>query len=229
MAKSFYETIIASGGFAGESFDVAAGPANTAVIDVLLSVGDGILTEDAPVSLVVSGALGAARELDLTNCEQDGRFFFLSARASDISTNNLTIMVTTDINGMGPTSGLTISESQDYLLVHESGGMWRAYQQKLTQGADSQVFRGTFSGANWAAGTANQITIVQTGAAGAGEIGPHSLGVAGSYTVNVVRDSDDEMVDVGVIIDDVTGNVTLTKTGLGADFAGRIMIVGTAT
>jgi hypothetical protein len=229
MAKSFYETIIASGGFAGESFDVAAGPANTAVVDVLLSAGDGILTEDAPVSLVVTGALGAARELDLTNCEQDGRFFYLSVRASDITTNSLTLMVTTDINGMGPTSGLTISEAQDYLLVHESSGTWRAYQQKLTQGADSQVYRATFSAGDWAAGTANQITFVQTGAPGAGEVGPHSLGISSSYTVNVYRDSDDEAVDVGVIVDGGTGNVTLTKTGLGADFAGRVMIVGTAT
>lgn len=228
MAKSFFETIIASGGFAGENFDVAAGPANTAVIDTLLGVGDGTLTEDAPVSMVSTGALNAPRTLDISGIENDGRFFFLSVRNSDITTNSLSVISTTDINGNGPTAGLVINEARDYLFVHESGGTWRAYQQKLSQGEDSQVFRATFAGADWTAGVANQIVIVQTGAAGAGEIGPHGLGIAGSYTVAVFRDSDDELVDVGVVVDDITGNVTLTKTGLGANFNGRVIIIGTA-
>jgi hypothetical protein len=226
MAKSFFETIIASGGFAGESFDVAAGPANTGVIDVLLSAGAGALTEDAPVSLVSTGALTAARVLTITAVEQAGRYFFLSVRNSDIATFSLTVTATTDINGGG--ASLVLNEARDYLFVHETGGTWRAYQQKLSQGADSQVFRATFAGAVWAAGTANQIEIIQTGAPGAGEIGPHGTAIASSYTVNVYRDSDDEQVDVGVIVDGGTGNITLTKSGLGADFAGRVMVVGTA-
>lgn len=225
MAKSFFETIIASGGFAGESYDLSSGPL-AGVVTGDITAADAALGEDAPVSVVVGGTLNAARELDLTGVEQDGRFIFLSVRASDITTNSLTLMVTTDINGMGPTSGLTITEAQDYLLVHETGGTWRAYQQKLSQGADSQVYRATFAAGDW---VSNAITIVQMGAPGAGEIGPHSLGIASSYTVNVYRDSDDEAVDVGVVVDGGTGNVTLTKSGLGPSFDGRIMIVGTAT
>jgi len=223
MAKSFYETIICSGGFAGEVFDVAAGGANTDVIDVLLSVGDGILTENAPINMISTGALGAARDLDITGIEQDGRIFYLSARNSDITTNDLTVTATTDINGGGAT--LTISVATDYLFVHESGGTWRAYIQSQT--AASGIFRTTFAAAVWAAGTANRIDVIQTGAAGAGEVGPHGLAIASSYLVQVYRDSDDELVDVGIVADGGTGDITLSKTGLGADFAGRVIVAGT--
>jgi hypothetical protein len=227
MAKSFFETIIASGGFAGENFDVAAGPANTGVIDVLLSVGNGVLTEDAPISMISTGALGATRDLSLVNIEQDGRIFFLSVRNSDITTNSLTVTATTEVNGSTATNPFTISVATDYIFVHETGGTWRAYQQKQSQGADSQVFRATFSAANWSGGTANQITILQTGAPAAGQIGPHALSIASSYAVMVFRDSDDELVDVGVVVATGTGNITLTKAGLGADFAGRVIVIGT--
>lgn len=37
MPKEFFETIIASGGFAGQSYGINAGPLNTDVIDTLLS------------------------------------------------------------------------------------------------------------------------------------------------------------------------------------------------
>ena len=58
MAKMNYEHVFSSAGFSGESFDIAQGPANTGVIDVLLSVGNGALTEDAPHALVSTGVLG---------------------------------------------------------------------------------------------------------------------------------------------------------------------------
>jgi len=109
MAKSFYEAIIASGGFAGEVFDVAAGAANTDIIDVLLSAGDGALTQNAPINLISTGALGATRDLDITAAEDDGRVFFLSVRNSDITTNDLPITATTDINLVAP-AGLPFSQ-----------------------------------------------------------------------------------------------------------------------
>jgi len=223
MAKSFYEAIIASGGFAGEVFDVAAGAANTDIIDVLLSAGDGALTQNAPINLISTGALGATRDLDITAAEDDGRVFFLSVRNSDITTNDLTITATTDINGGGTT--LTVSEAVDYLFVHESGGTWRAYVQSMMAGAN--IFRGTIAGTEWGAGTNNRITIIQTGAPGAGEIGPHGLAIASSYLVQFYRDSDDQLVDLGIEVDGGTGDITLRKTGLAANSAGRVIVAGT--
>jgi hypothetical protein len=231
MSKNFFETIIASGGFAGESFDMAQGPANTDVIDLLLTdagagpTGTATLQENAPVNLYSTGALGAAKNLDLSGIEQNGRFFFLSVRNSDLSTNNLTITATTDINGGG--SSLVINTAVDYVFVHETGGNWRAYQQRLSTAATAAVFRATFAGADWSSGTANEITIIQTGAPAAGEIGPHALDIASSYDVTVFNDADDEQVDVGVVVNPSTGDVTLTKTGLGTNFAGRVLVLGT--
>lgn len=228
--KSFYEAIIAEGGFAGQVFDVTQGdagsfPDNTDIIDVLLSVGNGVLTGNAPVNIISTGALGGARSLTITATEQNGRFFFLSVRNSDITTNNLTVIASSDINGGG--ASFVINAARDYLFVHETGGVWRAYEQKFNLSGFARVFRATFSAGTWSAGTANRITIVRTGAPAAGEIGPHGLALASSYVVQVYRDSDNQLVDTGVIVNGGTGNITLTKTGLGANFAGRVIVVGT--
>ena len=228
--KSFYEAIIAEGGFAGQVFDVAQGdagsfPENLDIIDVLLSVGNGALTGNAPINMISTGTLGAPRTLNITATEQNGRVFFLSVRNTDITTNNLTVTATTDINGGG--ASFVISAARDFLFVHESGGTWRAYEQKLNLSNFARVFRATFTALTWSAGTVNQITIIQTGAPAAGQIGPHGLAVASSYVVQVYRDSDNRLVDTGVIVNGGTGNITLTKTGLGVDFAGRVIVVGT--
>lgn len=232
MAKTFYEAIIGQGGFAGQVFDIAQGPAETQVLDVLLSASGGtnasMLEIDAPVNLISTGALGGARELDITGIEQEGRFFFLSARNSDITTNNLTITATTDINGGG--ASLVISAASDYIFIHESGGTWRAYQQQLSVPSVACVFRADFSAADWDAGaTANSITVVQSGVPGAGEIGPHACAIASSYVVQVFRDSDDRQVGIPVLVNPTTGDITLRKFGLGPDFDGRVIIVGIST
>jgi len=231
MSKTFYEAIIAQGGFAGQVFDVAAGPANTDVIDALLSASDGVLTENAPVNMISTGALSAGAgtdgivDLDITALEQEGRWFWLSVRNSDIGTISLTVTSTTDINGGGAT--LTISSAQDLLFVHESGGTWRAYRQELsTAPTNAKIFRDTFAASDWSGGPTNSITVIQTGAPGAGEIGPHGLAIASSYAVQVYRDSDDELVDLGTVVDGGTGDITLTKTGLGTNFDGRVIVVG---
>ena len=78
MTKSFFETLLVSGGFAGENFDIAVGPANTRVIDVVLSAGNGVLQIESPLTLRSTGALAVTRTLDLSSVEQDGRMLFLS-------------------------------------------------------------------------------------------------------------------------------------------------------
>src|SRR5882672_4348123 len=121
--KTFYEAIIAQGGFAGQVFDVAQGPTNLDIISVLLSVGNGAITGNAPINMISTGVLGAARSLNITATEQNGRMFFLSVRNTDVTTNNLTVVATTDINGFGP--NFVISSQRDFLFVHETGGTWR--------------------------------------------------------------------------------------------------------
>lgn len=228
--KHFYEAIIAEGGFAGQVWDVTQGaggsfPGNTDIQDVLLDVGNGALTGNAAINLISTGALGAARMLNITATEQNGRVFFLSVRNTDITTNNLTVVATTDINGFG--ASFVISTKSDWLFVHETGGTWRAYQQVENSANFARAFRTTFTALDWSAGTANRITIIQTGAPAAGQIGPHGLAIASSYVVQVYRDSDNQLVDTGVVVAPVTGNITLSKTGLGANFAGRVIVVGT--
>lgn len=221
--KTFYESIIAQGGFAGQVFDIAAGPANTDVIDTLLSVGDGAITGNAPVNIISTGALGAARALDISGAEQNGRFFFLSVRNNDLASNNLTIAASTSING---SATLVLAAAADYVFVHESGGVWKAYYQRTSASTSNSVFRGTFLAAAWTAGVANEITIIESGVPGAGQIGPHGLGVASSFVIQVFRDSDDSLVDTGAIVDPATGNVTLTKSGLSTAFNGRVILIG---
>lgn len=228
--KSFYEAIIAEGGFAGQVFDVTQGdagsfPDNTDIIDVLLNVGNGILTGNAPVNIISTGAFGAPRSLTITATEQNGRFFFLSVRNSDITTNNLTVIASSDINGGG--ASFVIASARDFIFVHETGGVWRAYEQKQNLSNFARVFRVTFAALTWSAGTNNRITVIRTGAPAAGQVGPHGLALASSYVVQVYRDSDNQLVDTGVVVDPVTGNITLSKTGLGQNFAGRIIVVGT--
>jgi len=233
MAKSFFETILARGGLAGESFDIAAGPADTGIIDVLLSAGDGVLTVDAPIMLTSTGALGATRDLDITALEIDdagvdigGRIFFLSVQNSDIAINDLTISPTVSVNGSTATAPFTISEASDWIFVHTSGGLWRAYRQSTTVAQAAMIFRADFAAADWAAGTANQIGIPQSGVAGAGEVGPHGLGVSTSYVVQVYRDANDRLVNLSVEVDSGTGDITLIKAPAAPAEDGRVIIVG---
>jgi len=235
MAKLNYEHVFSSAGFSGEQFDIAAGPADTGIIDVLLGVGDGALTEDAPHVLTSTGVLGGARTLDLTGLESesaakggqalDGRFFYLSVQNTDILTNSITVSGGATINGNG---NFVISTEGDYLFHHVSGGVWRCNILPRPSEKLATLARISFTSADWAAGTEDMIKIVQTGAAGAGEVGPHDITASGSYIVQVINEdlTPDEQVDVEIQYAS-NGDITLRKARKAPDFNGVAIIVGT--
>jgi len=232
MAKLMYEHVFAAGGFSGESFDIAVGPANTGLIDVLLSAGDGALTDNAPHALVSTGALTAARALDISGMETEGaggggqalngRFFYLSVQNTDIETNPITISSSTSINGVGT---LVIDNVGDYLFTHLSGGVWRANFLPSTVPDTASMVRVTFAAADW---VGNAITILRTGTPGAGQVGPHDLAAYNSYLVQIINtdQTPDEMVDVELQFAG-SGNITMRKAPRAAAFAGIAVISGT--
>lgn len=232
MTKQFFETIIASGGLAGENFDVAVGPANTGVIDVLLSVGNGALTDNAPLVMRSTGPLGAAqRVLDISAMEQDGRIFILNVENTDISpaTNELIITPSVTVNG---TAAFAIDEPSHWFFVHTSGGVWFAFRMfteddKVVEAA--RLVRISFALTTWANGTADELKILRTGAASApaGEIGPHKMDIADTYIVQVYdKTGTPELVNVEVTVDSATGNIFLKKAPLAGDFNGEVIIIG---
>lgn len=239
MAIVQYASMLLAGGISGESFDIAQGPADTGIIDVLLSVGDGVLTEDAPLVLVSTGALGGARILDLKGSESEsaakgsmalkGRMFYLSVQNSDIATNNITIKTTTVGGTINGAADLVVSTAGDYMLHHVAAGVWRVNLLPRPAEAHASIARVTFSAADWDAGaTKNSITILQTGAPAAGQVGPHSVKISGSYVVDVINTdmTPDEKVEVETQFDAATGNITLKKAPKAADFAGVAVIIG---
>lgn len=231
MAKMNYEHVFSSAGFSGESFDIAQGPENTGVIDVLLSVGNGALTEDAPHALVSTGVLGAARSLDLTGMEAetlangraalDGRFFYLSIQNSDISTNHLTVSGGSTINGEAT---FVISTTGDYLFHHISGGVWRCNVLPTPGESIASYKRIAFATTDW---VNNKIVVKQSAPVGAGEVGPHGLTPYDGYVFTVLNTSltPNEYVDVEVH-QAMNGDLTLVKAAKAPAFNGAIMIVG---
>ena len=235
MAKMFYEHVLAAGGFSGESFDIAAGPANTGLIDVLLGVGDGALTADAPHALVSTGALGGARTLSLAGMEVEsaaegsqalrGRFFYLSIQNSDVSvTNTITVSGSTSINDLAT---FVIDQQADYLFHHLAGGLWRVnpLPRPGMPGA-ANMERVTFLTTDW---VGNAITILQTGTPGAGQVGPHMLAAYDGYLIQVLNTSasPNEYVDVE-IQQSANGDIKLLKAPRAPAFNGTVMIAGTA-
>lgn len=233
MAIFNYSTIF-SQGLAANSFDIAQGPANTDIIDVLLSVGAGVLTSDAPFVLVSTGALGGARTLDISALESEsstlgaqalpGRFFYLSVQNSDISTNNITVNSSSTING---SATFVIASTGDYMFYHVASGVWRVNQLPRPEEPLATIIRLPFASTKWDEGaTKNQIKIIPSGTPGTGEIGPHGLQVYGSYVVQVINTDFtlDEKVNVEIQFDS-SGNIYLKKGG-GQDFSGVVIIVG---
>jgi hypothetical protein len=230
MAQRIYEHVASAAGFSGESFDIGTGTANAEIIDVLLSVGDGILTCDAPLVLVSTGVLGGARALDISALEAElagdggaslnGRFFFLSVQNSDIATNNITVSASGTINGATE----LIASQGDYLFWHVGAGVWICNILPRSGEGLATVKRVSFAGTKW---VNNEIKILQSGVPGAGEVGPHSLTPFNSYVVYVVNT--DLSPDEGVIVEtafDTNGDITLKKAAKAPAFAGIAVIVG---
>ena len=211
------------------------GSADTDIQDVLLSVGAGALTEDAPHVIVSSGALGAARQLDISAMEVesaalgsmplDGRFFYLSVQNSDILTNNLTVVSSSTINGA---ASLVISSEGDYMFHHVSGGVWLVNILPRPSEKLATLARVDFLDSDWAAGTANQIKVIQTGTPGAGEVGPHLISAADTYLIQVFNTDlgTNEIVDAEIQVDS-NGDILIYKAGLGQAFNGTVVISGT--
>jgi len=234
MAVMNYSTIFASAGFAGESFDICQGPANTGVIDVLLSVGNGQLQEGTPHVLISTGALGAARILTLDAMEVEtianggqalnGRFFYLSVQNSDITSNSLTVSGSTSINGQ-PT--FVIDNAGDFIFHFVSAGVWRV-NSLPTPGQEAAVFRRIpFFTTDW---VNNQITCIAAGPTptpGTGEVGPHNMTIHDGYLVQILNQSltPHEYVDVE-IHQAVNGDITIVKAPLAPAFDGTFLLSG---
>ena len=232
MAKLMYEHVFAAGGFSGESFDIAQGPANTGVINVLLSAGDGALTDQAPHVLVSTGALTAPRALDISGMETEsanggsqalkGRFFYLSVLNTNIVTNNITITSSGTINGE---ASLVIDFEGDYLFHHVAGGVWRVNVLPRTVPDTASLIRLVIASGDW---TNNSVKVLATGTPGVGEIGPHGLAAYNSYLVQVINtdQTPDEMVDVELQFA-ASGDITLRKAPKAPAFNGVVVISGT--
>jgi hypothetical protein len=230
-----YEAVTASAGVTA----TFSSNVDTAIQDVLLSAGNGALTQDTPMVLISTGALGAARELILDAMEVEtsdrgsqalnGRFFTLSVQNSDISTNNLTVTGSASVNGNA--GGLVIGSAGDYLFQHVSDGVWRANVLPNPAESHATISRVSFNAIDWDAGSdKNTIVIPASGSLGVGEAGPHGLSVFASYVVQVVNKdlTPDELVDVEIQFN-ANGSITLKKAAKAPDFNGVAIIISSLT
>ena len=170
MAKLNYEHVFASAGFSGEQFDIAQGPADSGIIDTLLSAGDGHLTEDAPHVLTSTGDLGANRVLVISGLEAesaarggqalDGRFFYLSVQNTDILSHSLTVSGSSTVNG---DATFVIKTEGDYLFHHVTGGVWRVNILPRPSEKLATLARVNFTAADWALGVKDAIVVLQHG------------------------------------------------------------------
>lgn len=75
----------------------------------------------------------------------------------------------------------------------------------------------------------NQITVINTGPLSPGIIGEHHLGNNRVFHVSVFRDDGTPVfpkIDIEILINIPSGTITIRKTGLGAPFAGRLIVSG---
>lgn len=84
-----------------------------------------------------------------------------------------------------------------------------------------------FAASDWMAGVQNEITIVQSGVPGAGQLGPHNFPIGRAYHISIFRQDGPPVltgVDVEVKINLTSGDITIKKAGLGQPFPGRVII-----
>lgn len=85
----------------------------------------------------------------------------------------------------------------------------------------------TFAAVDWSAGTPNQIQVVNSGPLGPGIIGAHMKGTNRTFHIAVFRDDNTPvfpMVDIELLVNIPSGQITIRKAPLGAAFAGRVII-----
>lgn len=85
----------------------------------------------------------------------------------------------------------------------------------------------SFEAADWDAGTPNAIEIVQAGALGPGQIGPHGFLVGKSYHISVFKADGSPLivgVDVEFEISLTTGQIRLKKSGKVIPYGGRVIV-----
>lgn len=217
---------------------VADGSVDTKLIDVLLKSGNGVLTVDCPLTLKSTGALGGARTLSIAALEVEsvaqgsqplnGRPLIVSVRNSDISAvNSITVSSSATINGA---ASFVASKAGDYIFWHEEAGAWRVNVLSNPQEPHATIAEIPFTAADWNAGVLNQIKVLQTGVAATGEVGPHNLKVAQSYSVSVTNidlSPRAEIEDVEVQFDkSPNGDVYLLKAQKAKPFNGIVTIIG---
>lgn len=211
------------------------GSADVAIQDVLLKDGSGALTADAPLVLYSTGAFGGARQLDISALEKEsalqggedlrGRFFMLSIENTDIATNNLTIVATGNVNNA---ASMVISSMGEYMFYFLGDLGWHAVIMPTPADALATIKRVSFADFKWDEGaTKDTIKVLQTGAPGNGEVGPHGLTAASTYSVEVwnMDLAYPEIVDIEVQCD-ASGNITLKKAAKAKDFNGVVVIIG---
>lgn len=82
----------------------------------------------------------------------------------------------------------------------------------------------TFTAGDW---VNNQLQIVDSGPLGPGIIGAHGKGHNRTFHISVFRDEMTPifpMIDIELLVNIPTGQITIRKTGLGAPFPGRVII-----
>lgn len=85
----------------------------------------------------------------------------------------------------------------------------------------------TFTIADWSAGINNQLQIINTGPLLPGIIGAHNKGNNRTFHIAVFKDDSTPvfpMVDIELLVNIPTGQITIRKTSLGAPFNGRVII-----
>jgi hypothetical protein len=190
------------------------------------------MTEDTPQVLISTGALGSPSLLDLTGAEAEvagnggvalkGRVIFLSIRNTDILTNSIQIISSATINGQ---ASFKVATEGDYILIHEQSGAWRINILPRPAENAAVMKRVDFVQADW---VSNKITCIQTGVAGAGQIGPHDITVASSYVVQIVNTSLTPDEQVGLQVQFATnGDITIAKAAKAPTFNGTLLVIGT--
>lgn len=237
------ETVVNDTPAGASTFDGSSDPKiQSVLLKNLAPLAEAVLTEDAPLCLVSSGALGADRILNFSGMEVEtaarggqplnGRFIYLSVQNSDVNNSGTGYKLT--LKGSGTVNGVAsvdITSPGDYWMVHDENGNWRINILPQPGEALATLVRVPFAAAKWGQHPTNKNTIVclQTGIPGNGQIGPHGITAYSTYLVQVYNTENatwTEQVDVEIKVDKITGDITLQKAQKAVPFDGILVISG---